>query len=102
MGDYAALWLVALGGKTPRLTQVAARLCEAHGYAGLLFERDGKPDEARAAFEAAVEVEFLSFVFVEYRYARSRLAQSAALEHNRRTKGPEDTHLTDDGVHAPD
>lgn len=86
--------LLARAKKAPNDRKRRERLCEAHGYAGLLADAEGRWPAARTHYQACVATGVTEFI--EYRWAEQRLRQDRPLP-----AGPADPPLLERDEGAP-
>jgi tetratricopeptide (TPR) repeat protein len=65
--------LLRIARSAPTEREKREHLCEAQGYIGLLAERDGDPELARASYKACLETKVTTFV--EYGWSEARLRE---------------------------
>ncbi len=71
-GQLSETDLISAAQEAPEVIFKRQRWCEAHAMLGILAERQGRLEAARAHFRATVDTELSDFW--EYRWARARLA----------------------------
>ncbi len=71
MGRISRDELLRIASTAPTEREKQEHLCEAHGYIGLLAERDGDDELASASYKACVATRVTTFV--EYAWAEARL-----------------------------